>query len=99
MEQGIKFLKRADFLRFSVVICLSRIRDVEGLSRIVEDGRAFLNSRGKVAVHTEDVICDHPVVFFVHVVRDDKKKIETGEEGIGKCDIPVGIFVDIILKT
>jgi hypothetical protein len=49
-------------------------------------------------VHAEDVICDHPVVFFVHIVGDDEKKIETGEEGIRKSNILVGIFVDIVLK-
>lgn len=85
-------------MRFVVSIRLIWIRDAEGLNRIIEDGRAFLNSRREVAMHAEDMICDHPVVFFVHVVGDDEKKIKTGEEGIRKSDILMRIFMNIVLK-
>ena len=50
-------------------------------------------------MHAKDVICDHPVVFFVHVVGDYEKKIKTGEKGVRKSDVLVGIFVDIILES
>ena len=49
-------------------------------------------------MHSENVICDHPVVLFVHVVRDNKEKIETGEKGIRKCNVLVRVFVNIVLQ-
>ena len=98
MEQGIELFKGADFLWFVIRVPMARIRDVEGLSRIVKDGRPFFDARWEVAVHAEDVVCDHSVVFFVHVVRDNEKKIETGEKGIRECDVLVRVFVNIVLK-
>ena len=98
MEQGIELFKGTDFLWFVIRVALVRVRDVERLSRIVEDGRPFFDARWEVAVHAEDVICDHSVVFFVHIVRDNEKKIETGEKGIRKCDVLVRVFVNIVLK-
>jgi hypothetical protein len=77
VQQGVKLFKGTDFLWFVVTVCLGLIRDVEELGRIVKDGCAFFDPRREVTVHAEDVICDCPVVFFIHVVGDDEKKIET----------------------
>ena len=98
MEQGVKFFKRTDFLWLIIGIYLSWIRDAEGLDRIVEDGRSFFDSRREITVHAQNMICDHSVVFFVDVVGDDEKKIETGEKGIRKGDVLVGILVDVVLE-
>lgn len=99
MKEGIEFFEGADFLWFVVNITLIGVRDVEKLSRVVEERRAFFNARGEVAVHAEDVICNHSIVFFVHVVRDNEKKIETREKRIRKRDVLVRIFVNIVLKN
>ena len=98
MKQGIEFFKGTEFLCLAFSFNLAWIRNVERLGRIVKDGRPFFDTRGEVAVHTEDVICDHSVVFFIHVVRDDEKKIETREKGIRKCDVLVRVFVNVVLK-
>ena len=98
MKQGIKLFKGADFLRLVISVDLARARDVERLFRIVEYGSPFFDPRGEVAVHAENVICDHPVVLFVHVVRDNEEKIETGEKGIRKCNVLVRVFVNVVLK-
>jgi hypothetical protein len=68
------------------------------MRRTALDGRPFFDARGEVPVHAEDVICDHSVMFFIHIVRDNEKKIETGEKRIGKCDVLVRVFVNIVLK-
>ena len=98
MKQGVKLFKGADFLRLVISVDLARARDVERLFRIVEYGSPFFDPRGEVAVHAENVICDHPVVLFVHVVRDNEEKIETGEKGIRKCNVLVRVFVNVVLK-
>lgn len=99
MKQGVELFEGADFLGFMIGVTLVGIRDVESLSRIIEEGRALFNTRGEVAMHAEDVICDHSVVLFIHVVRDNEKKIETREEGIRKCDVLVRVFVNVVLQN
>ena len=81
-----------------ISVNLARPRDVERLFRTVKDGRPFFDARGEIAVHAENVICDHPVVFFIHVVRDNEKKIETREKRIRKRNVLVRVFVNIVLK-
>lgn len=98
MKQGVEFFKRADFLRPMIGIPMGRICNIEGLSRIIEDGRAFFDPRRKVAVHAKDVIRNHSVVFFIHVIRDNEEKIETRKKGIRKCNVLVRVFMDVILK-
>ena len=99
MKQRVEFFKGADFLWFVVGVTLIGIRNIEGLDRVVEDGCPFFNAGGEVTVHAENVIRNHSVVFFIHVVRDDEEKVETGEKRIWKCNVFVRVFVDVILKN
>ena len=44
-------------------------------------------SVGAISMHASDVLRDLTVNFGVHLIKDDEKKIETGEQRIREADI------------
>ena len=48
-------------------------------------------------MHPQDMLRDLPVSLFIRVVCHHEEKIETGQKGIRKGDVPMRVFVDIIL--
>lgn len=63
------------------------------------DRCTFFNTGWEVTVHSEYMVCNLSVARFLDVVGDDKQQIETGQEGVGKCNVTVRIFVYIILRS
>jgi hypothetical protein len=68
------------------------------LRQIVVRRGAFFNPWREVSVHPQDMVCNHAVPGFVHIVCYDKEQIKTREKGVGKCNILVRVLVDIVLS-
>jgi len=39
----------------------------------------------------------HAIPGFIHVVCDDEEQVEAGKEGVGKGNIFVRVFMDVVL--
>lgn len=59
----------------------------------------LLYSRLDVSVHPQHMLRDHPVPLLVRIVRDHKQEIETREERVGEGNVPVWVFVDVVLAV
>jgi hypothetical protein len=48
-------------------------------------------------MHPQHMLRDHPVPLLVRIVRNDKQEIETREKRVGEGNVPVWVFVDVVL--
>jgi hypothetical protein len=68
-----------------------------GRGKIEKHRRTLFQPRLQVAMHPENMLRDHSVPLLVDVVRYDEEEIESREKRIGKGDVSMRIFVDVVL--
>ena len=51
----------------------------------------------QVSMHSKDMLRNHSIPLFVCVIRDHKEQIETREKRIWERNIPMGVFMHVIL--
>ena len=49
-------------------------------------------------MHPEDMISDHAISYFFHIVCDDEEQVKPRKKRVRKGDILVRIFVNVVLK-